>query len=74
MLHSCEQENIESLPPATQIGANTFGCLIDGKVFVPNSESTLSDCIPARTIEPIRIPFLNDLFFAKRLHNQNKSL
>ena len=26
---------LEKLPPATQIGAQTFGCLIDGKAFVP---------------------------------------
>jgi hypothetical protein len=26
---------IDQLPPETQTGANTFGCLIDGKVFIP---------------------------------------
>lgn len=26
---------VDQLPPETQIGANTFGCLVDGKVFVP---------------------------------------
>lgn len=26
---------VDQLPPETQIGANTFGCLIDGKVFLP---------------------------------------
>lgn len=26
---------VDELPPATQNGANTFGCLIDGKVFKP---------------------------------------
>lgn len=26
---------VSQLPPETQTGANTFGCLIDGKVFVP---------------------------------------
>ena len=25
----------DQLPPATQIGANTFGCLINGKVYIP---------------------------------------
>lgn len=25
----------DQLPPATQVGANTFGCKINGKVFVP---------------------------------------
>src|SRR5215203_6851426 len=27
--------HIDQLPPETQTGANTFGCLIDGKVFLP---------------------------------------
>ncbi len=26
---------VDALPPATQIGAQTFGCLVDGKVFLP---------------------------------------
>jgi hypothetical protein len=26
---------IDQLPPETKTGANTFGCLIDGKVFIP---------------------------------------
>jgi len=29
------------LPPATQTGANTFGCLIDGQAFVPKNQSLL---------------------------------
>jgi len=34
---SCKKENKNEnqLPPATQTGANTFGCLVNGKVFVP---------------------------------------
>ena len=32
----CKKDKGEDqLPPATQIGANTFGCKINGKVFVP---------------------------------------
>ncbi len=27
---------VDALPPATQIGAQTFGCLIDGKPFMPS--------------------------------------
>jgi hypothetical protein len=40
-LSCCDKDNdqpkteLEKLPPATQIGAQTFGCLIDGKAFVP---------------------------------------
>lgn len=26
---------VDELPPETQTGANTFGCLVDGKVFIP---------------------------------------
>ena len=42
---SCEDDNIfkqlvdppvKVLPPATQIGANTFGCKVNGKVWLPN--------------------------------------
>ena len=28
----------DSLPPETQTGANTVGCLVDGKVFLPHQE------------------------------------
>ncbi len=27
---------VDALPPATQIGAHTFGCLVDGKPFFPD--------------------------------------
>ncbi len=36
---SCKKEKsknpIDDLPPATQTGANTFGCLVNGEVFLP---------------------------------------
>jgi hypothetical protein len=36
----CEDDTpknpIDLLPPATQIGANTFGCLVDGEAFTPD--------------------------------------
>lgn len=35
-LIACKKENRkEVLPPETQTGANTFGCLVDGEVFTP---------------------------------------
>lgn len=34
VLFSCKKE-VTELPPATQTGANTFGCKIDGKLWVP---------------------------------------
>lgn len=30
----------QKLPPATTTGANTFGCLIDGKILLPRSGNT----------------------------------
>lgn len=45
---SCEKSAQKQLPPATQTGANTFGCLINGKPFTatrasPKGMSGLSD-------------------------------
>ena len=42
---SCEKKNIfnpeppDELPPATMTGANTFGCLVNGEVWRPYTES-----------------------------------
>jgi len=33
---SCKKNELDALPPATQIGNNTFGCLINGVAWVPN--------------------------------------
>ena len=35
----CKKEHEDSLPAATQVGANTFGCKINGKVYVPKGSS-----------------------------------
>jgi hypothetical protein len=32
---SCKDDDEPALPPITVTGANTFGCLIDGEVYVP---------------------------------------
>lgn len=39
-------EPVDQLPPATQTGARTFGCLLDGEVFLPgtNTPNPL-DCV-----------------------------
>lgn len=29
---------VDQLPPETQTGANTFGCLVDGKIFLPKGD------------------------------------
>ena len=31
--YSCKKENFNVLPPETQTGQNTFGCLIDGELY-----------------------------------------
>lgn len=36
------QDPIDQLPPATQTGANTFGCLVNGEPFVVINTSLLS--------------------------------
>ena len=33
---------LEKLPPITQTGANTFGCLVDGKAWLPNGSKPQS--------------------------------
>ncbi|MEZ4856437.1 MAG: hypothetical protein R2812_08200 [Gelidibacter sp.] len=35
---------IDQLPPATQTGANTFGCLLDGEVFLPDNLPNSTNC------------------------------
>jgi hypothetical protein len=34
-----QKTSVDQLPPATQTGANTFGCIVNGKVFVPKGNS-----------------------------------
>ena len=36
---------LEKLPPATQVGANTFGCLLDDKAFIPAGGINPLDCV-----------------------------
>ncbi|MEI7670185.1 MAG: hypothetical protein WCJ33_08895 [Pseudomonadota bacterium] len=35
---SCKKEMPPMLPPITDTGANTFGCLVDGKVWLPGAD------------------------------------
>jgi len=46
--NSCKKTGINSLPPATQTGANTFGCLVDGKVWIPTGGGVGSGVNPTR--------------------------
>jgi hypothetical protein len=34
--NGCKKQQENKLPAATQNGANTFGCLIDGKAWIPS--------------------------------------
>ena len=38
------QDPISQLPPATQVGANTFGALLDGEPFIPRGGINPLDC------------------------------
>jgi hypothetical protein len=40
-VEACKKE-ISQLPPETQNGANTFGCLVNGQVFVPRGSDGYS--------------------------------
>ncbi len=49
MLAGCKKiETSEEslLPPATQTGANTFGCLVNGKAWVPNGGGSFTGIKP----------------------------
>jgi len=52
---ACTKEEIENLPPATQTGANTFGCLVNGKAFVSSKETYRSRDIPSSLIYPLTL-------------------
>ena len=36
---SCEEQEWDTLPPETQKGANTFGCYVNGELFVKEKEA-----------------------------------
>ncbi|WP_046758676.1 hypothetical protein [Kordia jejudonensis] len=36
---------VDQLPAATQTGENTFGCLLDGEVFLPGGGTNPLDCV-----------------------------
>jgi hypothetical protein len=39
------QNPIDQLPPETQTGENTFGCLLDGEVFIPGGGTNPLDSV-----------------------------
>jgi len=53
LLASCKKDESSPLPKATQEGKNTFGCLLDGQVFLPTSSHNIF-----QPIRPLRGLFL----------------
>ena len=39
----CKKNELNALPPETQVGANTFGCLVNGKAWVPKKGGLCTD-------------------------------
>ena len=42
LFSSCKKNEMDALPPATHVGNNTFGCLINGVAWVPNGSGGFS--------------------------------
>ena len=40
--NQCQKEDLTKLPPETQTGANTFGCYVDGELFIKAKDVFLS--------------------------------
>ncbi len=38
LFNNCKKKDIDALPPVTQNGANTFGCLVNGKPWISNGK------------------------------------
>ena len=46
-LSQCKKNDpapVDQLPPATQTGANTFGCLVNGQVWLPKGNNGNANC------------------------------
>ena len=60
-LAACKKDSLSSLPAASQVGANTGGCFVNGQAFVatgwPGSTGILSSVKPTA---PVLGGFLND--------------
>lgn len=81
LLVACEKDNTPlpiELPPITEEGNNTFGCLIENEIYVPEIRRT-SWSIPGPQSEPIEFSFPEypDYFFRVstiRLVDENEDL
>ena len=47
LLSACERDIPTTLPPATQEGKNTFGCYINGELFLKNNQPTMISWLQA---------------------------
>ena len=69
-LSCCDNDDDNSgdtLPPATQTGANTVGCLVNGQVFLPKSEGINPAVV-------VNYEFINgDFFFTLRFSDLRNS-
>lgn len=45
---SCCKEEPNTLPPETQAGKNTFGCLVNGKIWLPEAEPFITVGLSAK--------------------------
>jgi hypothetical protein len=70
VLGCCSDDNskpaseIDKLPPATQVGANTAGCLVNGKAFLPQGY------VPAGNL---RCNYINGLNFTLSIVNNTQN-
>lgn len=52
--NSCKKDKLtelEKLPPVTQTGANTFGCLVNGKAWIPEGYNGNGEPNPTKTFD-----------------------
>ena len=63
----------DQLPPATQTGANTFGCLVNGKVYIPKGFSGTGSPNPKMTYD-IGINGLPFMQIVSNQYNSNNSI
>ena len=64
LLFNCENNDPEEqLPPITQTGANTFGAIVDGRIFVP--KTTISSTPGGSLIKGLEVYVGSNFFDSK---------
>ncbi len=51
LFNSCKRNEVDALPPVTQNGANTFGCLVNGQPWVANGGKYLGNGYKIKVID-----------------------